>query len=657
MKNSFLVLSTIIVTLATTACSATLPVKKEAAKAPASALKELKSAEVAIRARDFKRAVPHLKHLIQENPESDISGDAHFLLGEIYASQTDYSNAIAQYKAITEAETASPHEAEARVRITRILLKQGMVEEAAAERKKISRMASIPPNVKIESSVIDYEILTAQKKPLEALVPLVFVAEQHPNPNERAKFKQLALDFMDSRLSDSDLKEIASESKYGFLQPTAKYRYALSLAEQKDFSRARSLFEDVVRLAPASDLAERSTKLIEQIDARNRIDPRTIGVVLPLSGPQASIGQKALRSVQLALGIYGKAQSNFRLAVVDSEGSPDVARRGIEDLVQKENVIAIVGGLLSKTAVVEAARAQDFGVPAIMLSQKSGLTQAGDSIFRNAVTSQTQVRALVNLAMNQLGMKRFAILYPNDAYGVEYSNLFWDEVKLHGGEITGAQPYDPKETDFRGHVQRLAGMFYLEDRASEYKYHLKDFNDKNPKRSARQGGPSLEDLVPPVIDFDAIFIPDTARAVGQIAPMLAYNNIRDVRLLGTNAWNSPALIQRGQKFVEKAVFVDSAVTNDPSFRSSPFFTAFLGAFEEEPGLTELQAYDSALILRQLIAGGESTRIGLREKLASLRDFPAATGHLSITDDREIQRPLTALTVDNSAIVPFETLQR
>ncbi|MES2856175.1 MAG: penicillin-binding protein activator, partial [Bdellovibrionota bacterium] len=146
-------------------------------------------------------------------------------------------------------------------------------------------------------------------------------------------------------------------------------------------------------------------------------------------------------------------------------------------------------------------------------------------------------------------------------------------------------------------------------------------------------------------------------AVGQIAPMLAYNNIRDVRLLGTNAWNSPALIQRGQKFVEKSVFVDSALTNDPSFRSSPFFTSFTSVFEEEPALTELQAYDSALILRQLIAGGETTRVGLRSRLASLRDFSAATGKLSITDEREIERPLTALTVENGTIVPFETLPR
>ncbi|HVK60398.1 MAG TPA: penicillin-binding protein activator [Bdellovibrionales bacterium] len=657
MKYPRTLVSGLIFSLFTSACSATLPVKKEPAVAPPTAAKELRAAESLVRARDYRKAVPRLKRLALENPDSDVSDDAHFWLAEIATVQGNHKEAILEYRAVTEAQTASPLEARARINLTRLLLKQGLVDEAEKEAKLLARMPAMPENLQIEAKLVQYEVLAAKGNYVEALVPLVLVAEQHPNPDERTKYRQRALDFLDSKLSSDDMKEVASGSKYGFLQPIAKFRYGLALAEQKDFSRARSQFEDVVELSPGSDLAERSARLIEQIDARNRVDPRTIGVILPLSGPQAAIGQKALRAVQLALGVYGKAQSNFRIAVIDSEGNPDVARRGVEELVQKDNVIALVGGLLSKTAVVEASRAEDFGVPAIMLSQKSGLTQAGDSIFRNAVTSQTQVRALLDVVMGKLGMKRFAILFPNDAYGVEYANFFWDEAMSRGGQITGAQPYDPKETDFRGHVQRLAGMFYSEDRASEYRHNLKLYTEKNPKRGARQAAPALEELMPPIIDFDAIFIPDTARAVGQIAPMLAYNNIRDVRLLGTNAWNSPALIQRGQKFVEKAVFVDSALTNDPSYRSSPFFSAFVATFEEEPGLTELQAYDSALILRQLIAGGETTRVGLRERMASLRDFPAATGRLSITDQREIERPLTALTVENGAIVPFESIQR
>jgi ABC-type branched-subunit amino acid transport system substrate-binding protein len=254
-------------------------------------------------------------------------------------------------------------------------------------------------------------------------------------------------------------------------------------------------------------------------------------------------------------------------------------------------------------------------------------------------------------------MHNFAILYPNDPYGVEFANLFWDEVSAHGGSITGAQPYDSSETDFRSHVQRLVGTFYLEDRADEYRLFSRAWTEKNPKRSARQAPPAPEELIPPIVDFDAVFIPDSAKAVGQIAPMLAYNNVSGVRLLGTNIWNSPSLISRGQKFVDNAVFVDSYLATAPGFVNSEFFTSFKSNFDEEPGLTELQAYDSALIFRQLVASGNNTRASLQNRMLHLENFPGAIGAISVNSEREFRRPVESLTVKDGHISPLDTIKR
>ena len=71
-----------------------------------------------------------------------------------------------------------------------------------------------------------------------------------------------------------------------------------------------------------------------------------------------------------------------------------------------------------------------------------------------------QVQHLVNVAMNTLGMKKFAILYPNDAYGVEYANLFWDAVLACGGEIRGIQAYESKSgSNLTDPIRRLVGTF------------------------------------------------------------------------------------------------------------------------------------------------------------------------------------------------------
>ncbi|MES2964608.1 MAG: penicillin-binding protein activator [Bdellovibrionota bacterium] len=636
-------------------CSATLPTKREPRKASAQSIQELKAAEASAKAGDTKKATARLKKIIQQNPDSDVGDDAHFMLGNIQYGQGLYTDALANYRAVADSEYASPIENDAKIRAARSYLRLSKPDDA--EKIVTGPWREPTPEQATEIERVRAETFLAQKKSVQAIEALVALADKTESTSEKEKIREQALELLDSRLSEDDLREVSGNSKFGFMRAPAKYRYALVLADQRDYSRARSALADVIDLAPQSELSERATRLIAQIDARNRVDARTIGVSLPLSGEQAATGQRALRAIQLGLGVYGPKQSNFRLAVVDSEGTADGGRRAIERLVQEDNVIAIIGGLTSKSATAEAAKAQEMGVPTIVLSQKAGITKAGDAIFRNALTSQMQMQQLADVAIKNLGLKRFAIVYPNDAYGVEYANLFWDEIKARGGEVVGAQTYDADTKDFSPQVQRLTGTFYLEDRSSEYQQRLRVYQEKNPKRSSRTSAPSVEDILPPLVDFDAVFIPETAVGVGQIVPAFAYNNVRGVRFLGTNAWNSDAIVRRAGKAVEGSVFIDSVLTTDPAFRSSEFYTSFKGTFDEEPGRNEIQAFDSAVILRQLIGSGETTRVGLQSRLASLQNAPGALGKISAAGEREFRRPTTILTVSGGKIVPLVSIQK
>jgi branched-chain amino acid transport system substrate-binding protein len=257
------------------------------------------------------------------------------------------------------------------------------------------------------------------------------------------------------------------------------------------------------------------------------------------------------------------------------------------------------------------------------------------------------VQQLVRVAMNDLGLKKFAILYPNDAYGVEYANLFWDAVLARGGEIRGVQAYDPKASSYSPPIQRLVGTFFLEDREQEYKGLLRDWYKERKSLRSRQSPP--EDLLPPMIDFEAIFVPDSASAMGQIAPTLAYHDITGVKLLGTNLWNTSKLIRLGKRHVDDAIFVDSILSTDENFRRSQFFKEYVAVFDEEPGLFEAQAYDAGLMIRQAVASGSNSRLGLARDLAQKTSFQGATGLLQMTRQREILRPLVTLTVHKNQI--------
>ncbi len=504
----------------------------------------------------------------------------------------------------------------------------------------------LPPQVK--ANFLKVRELEAAGDYLQALKESVNFSVTANRPEEQESFRLKSIELVEGKLSQDQLEKVARDSDFGFVRGYALFRLGESALDDRDKDRARKYFSSVGDFLPGSDLALRAQEILSQLESTKFVESKTVGVVLPLTGKAASVGQKALRGVEMGLGLDNPG-SGFRLAVMDSEGNPDNARRGVERLVKEDNAIAIIGSLLSKTAPAVSAKADELGVPTIGLSQKSGLTELGTSVFRNALTSEMQVQYLVRTAMEDYGMKRFAIIYPNDPYGIEYTNLFWDAVLARGGTVTAVQTYNPKETDFRFPVQRLVGTYYIEARTDEYKARIKQNAASDKKKSVRTS--HEEDILPPIIDFDAVFIPDSAKSMGQIAAFLSFSNIKGVRLLGTNLWNTPGLAKRAGNFANSLIFVDSFLPSTAT--RSRFVQDYKALYSEEPSLIEIQAYDSALILRQLIAQGAATRESLTRELTSLKKFPGALGPLNMSPDREIQRPLIALTLEKGDIVPLK----
>lgn len=624
----------------------TAPKKKAPAVAPYNAKKELSKIQIDIGAGADKKAIAKLKTLIVKNPKSDVADDATMQLAKLYYKQSEFENAYREYMSLVNSDVLSPNEGEALLGASRSLAKLGRLDEALSLSARGLKIPGLSEPLKLEFQRHRYTLLSGLGDRLDALKTLAYIFENETKPDIKANAQARANEMV-NLLNQNDLEKVVDDPAFGFIRPQAAFRLAQLKLQAKDFDGARSAFARAADWGKGTPVQTQSESYILQIDSRRKVDPYTIGAVLPLTGKYSPIAQKTLKGLQLGLGIYGADRSNFKLAVADSEGTPEGARRAVERLVTEDSVMAVVGSLLSRTATSVAAKTEELGVPSIALSQKSGLTGMGAYIFRNAVTSEMQVKELVRLAMDHLGYKRFAILYPNDPYGVEYANLFWDEVLARGGTIAAAQTYAPTETDFRGPVKRLVGTYYLEDRRVEYQNRLRGWYKKQKSIRTRQAPP--DDLLPPIVDFEAIFVPDTPRAIGQIAPMLAYQGVNNVRLLGTNVLNSPETIRRGQKNVERALFVDTNLVNDPNFKTSRFFNEYKRVFGEEPGLFEVQGYEVGLLLRQVISGGERSRIGLASALAQIRSYQGVSGPMSMNPQHELVRPLMPFTVKNGEI--------
>lgn len=358
-----------------------------------------------------------------------------------------------------------------------------------------------------------------------------------------------------------------------------------------------------------------------------RQDLPAIGVLLPLKGDYASFGEDALSGILLAANAFGPAGSEVEVIVKDIS-DPAKIGTAVQELSSNSRVAGIVGPLLSSTVMEAARHAQTNRVPVITLSQREGVTDAGDYVFRNFLTAGDQALALADYAAS-VGAKRFAVLYPQTSYGVELTRHFEAAVKAKGGVVVRQAAYQQGTADFSDSIKRLFGVQVKERMEGRRK--IREFN--------------------PTIKVDALFIPDSYEPIALIAPYLGYYNIKGLKLLGPNGWNSPRLVELAGANVEGAVFVDGFFAGSTRGGTAEFTSLYGAAYGRAPGIISAQAFDAArMIIQTSNNAGPGGRDALKEKLQTLREFRGATGPISFNSRREAEKKLFILTVQGGRII-------
>ena len=372
-------------------------------------------------------------------------------------------------------------------------------------------------------------------------------------------------------LSADDLQQLISQVTDRRLMGLLLYRLGMAFILDEKYDDAMDVLKAFVERFPEHPDNPDASDMIRSLTERARFTPFTVGCVLPLSGSYAVFGQRALNGIEMALSHAGQNGGGipFSILIEDSRSDPTAATKAVEQLDQ-QRVGAILGPMSAAEAASESAQAR--GIPILVFTQRDGIPDIGSYVFRNFITPQMQVRSLVSFAVEELGARRFAILYPDENYGQRYMNLFWDQVINYDGVVNAVERYDPEGTDFAKPIKKMAGIFYdvpedlrvtsiprlqplrlpfMEDASRDGRDVIADPVerisglplDREAIDNLGRHHSDREDQWHPVVDYDAVFIPDAPKKAGLIIPQLAYYDIRDVFLLGTNLWNSDTLLE------------------------------------------------------------------------------------------------------------------
>jgi ABC-type branched-subunit amino acid transport system substrate-binding protein len=425
--------------------------------------------------------------------------------------------------------------------------------------------------------------------------------------------------------------------------------YAAARAWELAPAERRPVLEEKMRLALgrlepdrlaallSRPLGAEARDLLRRLGQDARYDSRRIGCLLPLSGSHAHYGQRAMRGVELALAHFAEHAGGVRiqLRVADTGSLDERAVQAVAEL-QAEGVAAIIGPMTTAAAAAEAAQA--LRIPMIVFTQREAITRPGDYIFRHFITPRMQIEALVRWAVERRGLTRFAVLYPRERYGQAFVADFQRCVGNTGAKIVQSLSYDPQQTDFAAEIRQLIiGQAPVQG--------------PDAGRSGLKPPPAA-----PIVDCDALFIPDAPSKAGLILPQLAYHDVTQPLLMGTNLWHSQTLIDMAGRHAEGAVFTTAFFPEDPAPAVAQFVARFQSVYGETPGFIEAVAFDTGLMLCEILIRPEiHSRAQVRDALRGSVFPQAVSGETGFGADGEAYKRLRLMEIQDGRFVMREIL--
>ncbi len=446
------------------------------------------------------------------------------------------------------------------------------------------------------------------------------------------------------------LDRIAADAAGTLYAPKIYYRIASIYLEQNETKQARKAATSLLNSTKDEEWLSRGRELLERTEEEMAVKQGVLGCLLPLSGPFSIYGEEVLKGIELGLCVRWDqtAETGLELLIRDTKGTPEEALTALENLVIDKNIMAIIGPVSSKAAIAVAKKAQEMGVPIITLTQREGIVEEGEMIFRNFLTPSQEVEGLLDVAMGQMGLKRFGILYPDNAYGRYCMNLFWDRLNDMGGTVTAVESYGDDATDFADQIKKMVGLYY--PRPASLVQKLEDM-----KTPGDEEGSIFPKEPEPIIDFDAIFIPDSFQRVAMIAPQLAFHDVLGVQLLGTSAWQSPKLVEMAKDYIQGALFCSGFFvgnSEEPGVRV--FVEEYRENFDADPGILAATGYDTIRLLKKVLSEEEiRTRKDLVKALLGSQGFEGVSGIITFDSNGQAEKEPILLTISGNKMLLFQ----
>jgi branched-chain amino acid transport system substrate-binding protein len=337
-------------------------------------------------------------------------------------------------------------------------------------------------------------------------------------------------------------------------------------------------------------------------------EPIYIGVSGPLTGQNARYGEQWKKGFDLALeeinGAGGVNGRPLEYIFEDTQSDPKQSVVVAQKFVADERIIVELGDFSSSASMAASPIYQRGGLVQFgFTNSHPDFTNAGgDYTWSNSVTQGQASPALADFAIDTLGLKRVAVFYLNNDWGVSSNDLFNARAQELGGEVVASESYLAEEKDFRSALTRV--------------------REANP-----------DGIVLFSYQADGALIAQQVRQAGLEVPLVASSSLQ-----------SPDFLELGGEAVEGVYVRGQFLPTDPRPEVKNVVDKYVAKYNETPDFFAIHAYDTMHLIAKAIEIGGPTRKGVHSALPQLKDVPSVI-YGKATFDPETRRVLNPQFVD------------
>jgi branched-chain amino acid transport system substrate-binding protein len=193
-------------------------------------------------------------------------------------------------------------------------------------------------------------------------------------------------------------------------------------------------------------------------------EPVKIGLVAALSGQSAKSGEGITRGLTIAIdeinakgGVLGGRM--LELVRRDDESNPAKGQTAARELIDKEGVVALFGGIDSPVSQAIVPLMNSAKVPFMgVWAAATNITRNGANpnyVFRVSAVDVLVDRALIKHAMTSFGSKKPGLMLVNNGWGESNLGGLTAAAQAAGITLAGSEKFEDKDVDMTPQLQRL----------------------------------------------------------------------------------------------------------------------------------------------------------------------------------------------------------